>query len=69
MIEHFLEKWEEMQENDKSEKSADQYGTWQKGIDYFRLDGQTPPELRSMYCNSFNKTSNLRFINVSSIFF
>lgn len=60
MIEYFLEKWEEIQVNDNSEKSSDQYGTWTKGIDYFRLDGQTSPELRTAYCNSFNKTTNSR---------
>lgn len=60
MIEYFLEKWDSMEDtiNDKTETP---FRSWDKGLDYFRLDGQTPTELRTMYCNRFNKTSNLRY--------
>ncbi len=35
-------------------------GMWRPNQDYFRLDGQTSPELRKNWCNSFNNPENLR---------
>lgn len=61
MIEYFLDKWDSMEEEKTIDGSEVPFGTWQKGVDYFRLDGQTPADLRTLYCNSFNKTSNLRY--------
>lgn len=73
MIEYFLQKTEEFSQRVVGEDSlvpdddlADYIGTWQKNVDYFRLDGQTPNDLRSKYCKIFNRPGNLRYSPILS---
>ncbi|XP_015111784.1 transcriptional regulator ATRX [Diachasma alloeum] len=35
-------------------------GSWSLGLDYFRLDGQTSTENRSLWCKIFNRPTNTR---------
>lgn len=35
-------------------------GKWQLGLDYFRLDGSTSAENRSIWCKIFNNPKNTR---------
>ncbi|KAG8234944.1 hypothetical protein J437_LFUL015512 [Ladona fulva] len=35
-------------------------GSWEKGIDYFRIDGSVSGENRSIWCKSFNREDNSR---------
>lgn len=69
MIEHFLQKTDEFSQYDSLldvEGSADYIGTWRKNVDYFRLDGSTPSELRTEYTNRFNHSSNHRCVFVKN---
>ncbi|XP_047111302.1 transcriptional regulator ATRX homolog isoform X1 [Schistocerca piceifrons] len=62
LIEYFLAKVDEAtQKNSDSNGSQESFtGSWSPGLDYFRLDGSTSAENRSIWCKSFNKESNYR---------
>ncbi|XP_076240045.1 uncharacterized protein LOC143182745 [Calliopsis andreniformis] len=61
LIEQFLEKIDnDTQEGTSSEYIEGHSGSWSLGLDYFRLDGQTSPENRSIWCKIFNEPSNSR---------
>ncbi|KAJ1526822.1 hypothetical protein ONE63_008390 [Megalurothrips usitatus] len=61
VIEYFLSKIDDAtQRGQKSDLLGGHQGSWSPGIDYFRLDGSTPTDLRATWCNIFNKTSNLK---------
>ncbi|CAG9788328.1 unnamed protein product [Diatraea saccharalis] len=61
LIEHFLGKVDEAtQEGRIDEKLAGHVGSWSPGIDYFRLDGSTSCENRSIWCKNFNREDNPR---------
>ncbi|CAH0727160.1 unnamed protein product, partial [Brenthis ino] len=61
LIEHFLGKVDEAtQEGRVDEKLNSHVGSWSPGIDYFRLDGSTSCENRSIWCKNFNKEDNPR---------
>ena len=70
MIEYFLTKNDEFSQrlsNNSSlplEPAEDFVGKWEKNIDYFRLDGQTPNEMRAKYCKIFNRPTNTRFVRL-----
>lgn len=36
------------------------FGKWEKGFDYFRLDGSTNIQTRTNYCTTFNDENNTR---------
>lgn len=36
------------------------HGQWEKGVDYFRLDGSTNVQTRKAYCNTFNDVTNTK---------
>lgn len=60
LIEYFLEKVDsESQSNESSCKFA---SSWIRGLDYFRLDGQTNTDTRASWCKIFNSEHNLRLI-------
>uniref|UniRef100_A0A2A4JZS0 DNA helicase n=1 Tax=Heliothis virescens TaxID=7102 RepID=A0A2A4JZS0_HELVI len=61
LIEHFLGKVDEAtQEGRIDEKLGGHVGSWSPGVDYFRLDGSTSCENRSIWCKNFNKEDNPR---------
>lgn len=61
LIEKFLEKIDnETQAGTSSEYIDGHSGSWSLGLDYFRLDGQTSAENRSLWCKIFNQPSNSR---------
>ncbi|XP_034242140.1 transcriptional regulator ATRX homolog isoform X2 [Thrips palmi] len=61
VIEYFLGKIDEATQKGVEDEALDGHrGSWSLGIDYFRLDGSTPTDLRSTWCNVFNRPSNLR---------
>ncbi|CAK1543220.1 unnamed protein product [Leptosia nina] len=61
LIEHFLGKVDEAtQEARVDEKLGGHVGSWSPGIDYFRLDGSTSCENRSIWCKNFNREDNPR---------
>ncbi|XP_063385527.1 transcriptional regulator ATRX homolog, partial [Cydia fagiglandana] len=61
LIEHFLGKVDEAtQEGRIDEKLAGHVGSWSPGVDYFRLDGSTSCENRSIWCKNFNREDNPR---------
>lgn len=45
-------------------------GSWSPGIDYFRLDGSTSCENRSIWCKNFNREDNprARYVSYFGIF-
>lgn len=58
------EKTGEASENHTNPTDAheqDYIGTWVPTLDYFRMDGSTPPDLRSRWQAIFNDEENLRF--------
>ncbi|XP_076641676.1 transcriptional regulator ATRX homolog isoform X2 [Halictus rubicundus] len=60
LIEKFLGKIDdETQKSDDSEYMGHR-SSWSLGLDYFRLDGQTSPENRSIWCRIFNSPRNTR---------
>jgi transcriptional regulator ATRX len=62
LIENFLNKADSAsQENASAEEFCGLTGSWSKGLDYFRLDGQTSTDLRSHWCKIFNNKNNLRY--------
>ncbi|KAG7301961.1 hypothetical protein JYU34_013405 [Plutella xylostella] len=61
LIEHFLGKIDEAtQEARIDEKLGNHVGSWSPGVDYFRLDGSTSCENRSIWCKNFNREDNPR---------
>ncbi|XP_047534137.1 transcriptional regulator ATRX homolog isoform X2 [Vanessa atalanta] len=61
LIEHFLGKVDEAtQEARVDEKLNGHVGSWSPGVDYFRLDGSTSCENRSIWCKNFNREDNPR---------
>ncbi|XP_053608900.1 transcriptional regulator ATRX homolog isoform X2 [Plodia interpunctella] len=61
LIEHFLGKVDEAtQEGRVDEKLGGHVGSWSPGVDYFRLDGSTSCENRSIWCKNFNREDNPR---------
>ncbi|XP_032671498.1 transcriptional regulator ATRX-like isoform X2 [Odontomachus brunneus] len=61
LIEAFLRKIDDETQSDKCLETLDNHtGSWCLGLDYFRLDGQTSADNRSMWCKLFNKPSNIR---------
>lgn len=61
LIEEFLQRIDDETQNNASLETLDNHtGNWALGLDYFRLDGQTSPENRSMWCRIFNRSSNTR---------
>ncbi|XP_011344208.2 transcriptional regulator ATRX isoform X3 [Ooceraea biroi] len=61
LIEEFLARIDdETQKNASLDTLENHTGSWSLGLDYFRLDGQTSPENRSMWCKIFNKPNNIR---------
>ncbi|XP_076293239.1 uncharacterized protein LOC143215198 isoform X2 [Lasioglossum baleicum] len=60
LIEKFLAKIDdETQKGDDSEYMGHR-SSWSLGLDYFRLDGQTSAENRSIWCKIFNRPTNTR---------
>lgn len=61
VIQYFLNKVDEATQKGVEDENLDGHqGSWTFGVDYFRLDGSTPTDLRSTWCNIFNRTSNLK---------
>ncbi|GBP37933.1 Transcriptional regulator ATRX homolog [Eumeta japonica] len=61
LIEHFLGKVDEATQDGRiDEKLCGHIGSWSPGIDYFRLDGSTSCENRSIWCKNFNREDNPR---------
>lgn len=58
VIEYFLEKIDQATQQDKD--FCGFTGAWHAGLDYYRLDGSTSCENRSIWCNNFNNADNLR---------
>ncbi len=40
----------------------EEYGDWTPGLDYYRLDGSTRPDLRSWQMQEFNEPANNRLV-------
>lgn len=61
VIEHFLSMIDENTQNPNPELKLSGFsGSWSPGLDYFRLDGSTPIEMRNAACNEFNREENTR---------
>ncbi|XP_024877012.1 transcriptional regulator ATRX-like isoform X1 [Temnothorax curvispinosus] len=61
LIEEFLRRIDDQTQNDTHYETLDNHtGSWSLGLDYFRLDGQTSPENRNIWCKIFNKPTNTR---------
>ncbi|XP_011860060.1 PREDICTED: transcriptional regulator ATRX [Vollenhovia emeryi] len=61
LIEEFLRKIDDQTQSGEPSESLDNHtGSWSLGLDYFRLDGQTSPENRNMWCKIFNRPTNTR---------
>lgn len=63
LIEEFLRRIDDQTQKDKDEPcdTLDNHtGSWSLGLDYFRLDGQTSPENRNLWCKIFNRPTNTR---------
>lgn len=59
LIEHFLCRVDENSDRG-DELLAGFNDSWVPGVDYFRLDGTTSSDLRTRWCENFNKNSNKR---------
>lgn len=59
-IEYFLKKVDQEKKESNLDESLGHMGCWIKGLDYFRLDGSTPSEQRSIWCKEFNRNDNPR---------
>lgn len=63
LIELYLSRFEEYgwesSEDSLASLSQERWG-WQRGADYFRMDGSTPVELRKQYAANFNDPENVR---------
>ncbi|XP_014283274.1 transcriptional regulator ATRX homolog isoform X2 [Halyomorpha halys] len=63
LIEYFLDKVDENNRRNEADKNpglSEFSSNWDKGIDYFRLDGGTNSDCRSNWCKIFNSRSNTR---------
>jgi len=61
LIEEFLGRIDDETQKNASLDTLDNHtGSWSLGLDYFRLDGQTSAENRSIWCKIFNKPNNTR---------
>lgn len=61
LIEEFLRRIDDQTQNGTSlDTLCGHTGSWSLGLDYFRLDGQTSAENRSIWCKIFNKPTNTR---------
>lgn len=63
LIEYFLDKVDEnnrRNEADKNPELSEFSSNWDKGLDYFRLDGGTNSDCRSNWCKIFNSRTNVR---------
>ncbi|KAL6257217.1 hypothetical protein P5V15_012144 [Pogonomyrmex californicus] len=61
LIEEFLKRIDDQTQEGTTNDALDNHtGNWQLGLDYFRLDGQTSAENRSIWCKIFNKPTNTR---------
>ncbi|XP_018359340.1 PREDICTED: transcriptional regulator ATRX homolog isoform X1 [Trachymyrmex cornetzi] len=61
LIEEFLRRIDDQTQKDESCDTLDNHtGSWSLGLDYFRLDGQTSPENRNLWCKIFNRPTNIR---------
>ncbi|XP_018347089.1 PREDICTED: transcriptional regulator ATRX homolog [Trachymyrmex septentrionalis] len=61
LIEEFLRRIDDQTQKDESCDTLDNHaGSWSLGLDYFRLDGQTSPENRNLWCKIFNRPTNMR---------
>lgn len=47
-------------EADKNPDLSEFSSNWDKGLDYFRLDGGTNSDCRSNWCKIFNSRTNVR---------
>ncbi|XP_031833039.1 uncharacterized protein LOC116427168 [Nomia melanderi] len=60
LIEKFLKKIDDETQKDESSEYMGHRDSWSLGLDYFRLDGQTSAENRSIWCKIFNRPTNTR---------
>lgn len=61
LIEHFLQLIDENTRKPNPNAMLGGFeGEWQKGIDYFRLDGKTTTKKRDTYCKEFNREDNAK---------
>jgi transcriptional regulator ATRX len=63
LIEYFLACVDTATQASETKESLDNNtGSWSLGLDYFRLDGSTSAENRSIWCKSFNREDNHRSV-------
>ena len=56
LIETFLKiENDRLGRSDLPDSGTGMFGSWVNGMDYYRMDGSTAPELRKKWCNFFNK--------------
>ncbi|GFG39285.1 hypothetical protein Cfor_02210, partial [Coptotermes formosanus] len=61
LIEYFLACVDTATQASETKESLDNNtGSWSLGLDYFRLDGSTSAENRSIWCRAFNREDNHR---------
>ncbi|XP_078034096.1 uncharacterized protein LOC144468475 [Augochlora pura] len=60
LIETFLGKIDDTTQKGEDTEYMGHRSSWSLGLDYFRLDGQTSPENRSIWCRIFNSPTNTR---------
>jgi len=61
LIEEFLRRIDDQTQKGEPCDTLDNHtGSWSLGLDYFRLDGQTSPENRNLWCKIFNRPTNTR---------
>lgn len=63
LIEHFLDLVDENAHKKEEERNpllSEFNSNWDKGLDYFRLDGSTSSDCRNNWCKVFNQASNTR---------
>lgn len=53
------------QDKETEESLRNNASSWTMGLDYFRLDGSTSVENRNIWCKTFNREDNHRFVNKS----
>lgn len=64
LIEHFLDLVDEnarKNEEDQNPVLSEFRSNWDKGLDYFRLDGGTTSDNRANWCKIFNSPKNTRY--------
>ncbi|XP_076381425.1 uncharacterized protein LOC117226320 isoform X1 [Megalopta genalis] len=60
LIEKFLGNIDDETQKGENSEYMGYRSNWSLGLDYFRLDGQTSPENRSIWCKIFNSPKNTR---------